>query len=79
MELQRIKGLVKEVVVMPQLSDDIVILVSANPYLIDIAVGADAVIDYIGLEGDEHVFRVWETLALRVKNAKSIVRLVSKK
>ncbi len=75
MELTRLKNIVDEVVVLKQLPDDTALLVSASNYMIDIAIGADTVVDYIGPENGSHVFRLWETLALRVKYPKAIMIL----
>ncbi len=77
MELTRLKQLVSEVVKLPQLPEDKALLVSLNPSMIDLAVGADTVVDYIGLEDGFHTFRAWETLALRIKYGKAIVVLSS--
>lgn len=78
MELQRIKALVNEVVQTPLLDDNNVLIISANKHMIDLVVGADTVLDYLGPLGDEHLYRVWETLALRIKNPKAIVHLTKK-
>ncbi len=75
MELTRLKNIVDEVVALKQLPDDKALLISANQYMIDIAVGADTVLDYIGPENGNHVFRLWETLALRIKYPKAIMIL----
>lgn len=75
MELTRLKNIVDEVVALRQLPDDMALLVSANQYMLDIAIGADTVLDYIGPENGNHVFRLWETLALRVKYPKAIMLL----
>ncbi len=75
MELTRLKNIVDEVVALKQLPDDTAILVSANQYMLDIAIGADTVLDYIGPENGSHVFRLWETLALRIKYPKAVMIL----
>lgn len=72
LELGRVKALVSDVVQIPQLSDDVAVIVSTNKHYIDLVVAADTVVDYIGPEADEHKYRVWETLTLRVKNPKAI-------
>ena len=75
MELARLKNIVSDVVILKQLPDDTAILVSTNQYVIDLAIGADTIIDYIGPENGGHVFRLWETLALRVKYPRAIIVL----
>lgn len=78
MELERVKALVSEVVQIPLLTDDDVLVISANKYMIDLVVGADTVLDYLGPSADEHSYRLWETLALRIKNPRAIVHLTKK-
>lgn len=78
MELERIKALVNEVVQTPLLDENNILVVSANKHVVGLVVGADTVLDYLGPSGDEHLYRVWETLALRIKNPKAIVHLTRK-
>jgi len=78
MELERVKALVHEVVQTPLLSDEDVLVISVNKYMIDLVVGADTVLDYLGPSADEHLYRLWETLALRIKNPKAIIHLTKK-
>ncbi len=75
MELNRIKSMVRDVVQLQQLSDNVALLVSANSYMLDVVVGADTVMDYLGSEDGVHIFRVWETIALRIKYPKAIMIL----
>ncbi len=75
MELTRLKNIVDEVVALKQLPNDVALLISANQYMLDIAVGADTVLDYMGPENGSHIFRLWETIALRVKYPKAIMVL----
>ncbi len=77
-ELERIKALVSEVIQTPLLSDNDVLVISTNKYMIDLVIGADTVLDYLGPSADEHTYRLWETLALRIKNPKAIVHLMRK-
>lgn len=77
-ELERIKGLVDEVIVMPALPDNYVIVLSPRADVIDVIVGGDAEVDYIGPEDGFHVFRIWETLNIRIKNSKGICVLGGK-
>ncbi len=78
MELQRVKALVSDVVQTPLLDDDNVLVISTNKHVVDLVVGADTILDYLGPSGDEHLYRLWETLALRIKNPKAIVHLAKK-
>lgn len=78
MELERVKALVSEVVQTPLLGDSDVLVISTNKHVIDLVVGADVVLDYLGPSVDEHLYRLWETLALRIKNPKAIVHLMKK-
>lgn len=75
MELTRVKALVKDVVQVPMLPDNLALVISVNPSFIDMVIGADLVIDYIGPENGKHKFRAWETVALRIKNPKAIAHL----
>lgn len=77
-ELERIKALVSEVVQTPLLSSEDVLVISTNKYVIDLVVGADTVLDYLGPSADEQLYRLWETLALRIKNPKAIIHLTKK-
>ncbi len=74
MELARIEKLAK-VVKTPFLSHEQAILVSAEKTGLDIVVGVDTQVDYIGLEGTGHRFRAWETIALRVFNPHAVVKM----
>ena len=75
MELTRIKSLVREVVSTPVLPDDVAIVISANPYILDLVLGVDTQVDYLGPEDSYHKFRLWETLTLRPKLEKGVVVL----
>lgn len=75
MELTRVKGLVKEVVAVPIIPDDTVVIVSANLQVIDMVVGADTQIDYLGPEDGFHKLRIWETLALRPRLERGVAVL----
>jgi len=75
MELTRVKSLVKDVVVIPQLTDDTALLMSINGSVIDLAIGADAALVYVGPEDGFHSFTIWETLTPRVKDPRGILVL----
>jgi len=75
MELTRIKSLVKEVVSTPILPDDVAIVISANPHVIDLVLGVDTQVDYLGPEDDYHKLRLWETITLRPRLERGIAIL----
>lgn len=74
-ELERIKELVDIIMYTPILPDGTSLLLSASPMILDVVYGADAEVDYIGPEDGYHVFRVWSTIAVRVKTPSAIVVL----
>jgi len=74
MELTRVRALA-EVVAAPVLPDGTAILVSATSRVLDLVLGADTEVDYIGPEDGRHVFRVWETVAVRVRYSKGVAVL----
>jgi len=55
--------------------NNVAIFISANPHVIDMAVGVDTEVSYIGPENGNHIFRIRETIALRIKNPKGIAIL----
>ncbi|BDR93232.1 family 1 encapsulin nanocompartment shell protein [Vulcanisaeta souniana] len=75
MELTRVKSLVKDIVIIPQLRDDTALLLSAHHSVIDIAVGADTALVYLGPEDGTHGFVLWETLAVRIKDPRGVIIL----
>jgi len=74
-DLERIKALVKNVIQLTQLPDNIAIIIAATQYVADIALGVDTEIEYIGPENGVYIFRARETIALRIRNPKGIVIL----
>jgi len=74
-ELERLRSLVKEVVQSTHVPNNVAIIISANPHVIDMAVGVDTEVSYIGPENGNHIFRIRETIALRIKNPKGIAVL----
>lgn len=48
-------------------------LVCAEPQYMDLALGADLGVGYLELKDFNHVFRILETAALRIKNSEAIV------
>ncbi|MEM0340798.1 MAG: family 1 encapsulin nanocompartment shell protein [Acidilobaceae archaeon] len=77
MEIERLRALVGEVVLVPEVENE-VLLVSVNPAALDLVVGADGEIEFLGPENGEYSYRIRETLALRVKDSKSIAVLEAK-
>jgi len=75
MELTRVKSLVKDVVVIPQLMDDTALLMSVHGSIIDLAIGADTALVYLGPEDGVHSFTLWETLTVRVKDPRGLLVL----
>ncbi|ABP49822.1 MULTISPECIES: family 1 encapsulin nanocompartment shell protein [Pyrobaculum] len=75
MELTRVKSLVQDVVVVPQLRDDTALLLSTHQSIIDVAVGVDTALVYLGPEDGTHGFNLWETLAVRIKDPNGVVVL----
>jgi len=73
MELQRLKALIKDVIASPAISDEEAVLISSNQQVLDVVIGADTVLDYTGPIDGSHAFRLWETLAVRVKDPRGIV------
>jgi uncharacterized linocin/CFP29 family protein len=63
------------VVPTPVMPDDVAVLVSSTPRVLDVVIGADTEVEYLGPEDGVHVFRVWETIALRVYDPRGVVVL----
>jgi uncharacterized linocin/CFP29 family protein len=74
MELTRVKALA-EVVATPSLPDDTVFVVSATPRVLDLVLGADTEVAYLGPEDGYHAFRAWETVAVRVRYERGVAVL----
>jgi len=75
MELTRVKSLVKDVVVVPQLPDDAALLTSTSPAVVDLAVGVDSETTYLGPDEAGHNFLLRETFAVRLKSPEGVVVL----
>ena len=75
MELSRVKSLVKDIAIIPQLKDNAALLMSTHQSVIDVAMGVDTALVYLGIEDGGHVFRLWETLAVRIKNPNGVIIL----
>ena len=52
-----------------------VLVASAQAWNFDMVVGQDVVTAYLGNEGLDHMFRIFETLVLRVKRPESVIVL----
>ncbi len=61
--------------VSPVMPDDAVLVVSPQPWNVDMVVGQDIVTSYLGNDGLDQRFRIFETLALRVKRTEAICLL----
>ncbi|MEM0246768.1 MAG: family 1 encapsulin nanocompartment shell protein [Desulfurococcaceae archaeon] len=72
-DLERIKMLVDEVVVFGGVPEDKALVISATPDVLDVVYGGDAEVDYLGPEDGYHAFRLWSTMAVRVRNPDGIV------
>ena len=77
-DLERVKALVDDVAATPSLPEGKGILVSAAQGVVDVVYGGNAEVDYVGPEDGYHVFRVWSSLALRLKNPEGVVVLERK-
>jgi uncharacterized linocin/CFP29 family protein len=73
MELTRVKSLVKDMVVVPQLSEDAALVMSTSPAVVDLAVGVDFETMYLGPDESGHSFLFHETFAVRLKNPEGVV------
>ncbi len=73
MEIDRVRGLVGKVYRSTRLAKNTACLVCNEPQYLDLAVGQDMITAYMGNEKMDHVFRVMETLAPRIKCPQAIV------
>lgn len=72
-EIEMVKKLVEEGIFQAAtMADGQALLLSPQPWNMDLVVGQDVVTAYLGNEGLDHRFRIFETLALRVKRAGGI-------
>ncbi len=71
-ELERVKGLVDEVIIVPALPDDHAIILSPQVSILDVVLAGDAEVDYIGPEDGFHGFRAWEAIGIRLKYGKGV-------
>ncbi len=78
MELERVRRLVGDVVVLNTLPPDTALLVAVSSNYLDVAYGVDTAIEHIGPEDGFQVYRLWETLAVRIKEPMSIIVMKQK-
>ncbi len=78
LEIEQIKKLVKEVYQTPLLDDKTAILYSVGSQNADLVVGVDMSIYYVETKGMNHIFRVLEILAPRIKRPNSILCMLGK-
>ncbi len=74
-DLDRIKQIVSSIVYTPLLPEGKSIIIPVDPDVLDVVYGGDAEVDYIGPENGYHVYRVWSTIAVRVRNPEYIIIL----
>ncbi|MEM1627661.1 MAG: family 1 encapsulin nanocompartment shell protein [Desulfurococcaceae archaeon] len=74
-DLERIKALVDHIVVTGVMQRDQVLVLSATPDVVDIVYGPDTELEYMGPEDGLHVYRVYTSLGVRIKQGKGIVLL----
>lgn len=72
LEIARLRELIKHVYPTTALKDNEAILLAAGPENLDLAIGQDLITAYLGNEDLDHLFRVMETLVLRVKRPAAI-------
>ncbi|MEM4440178.1 MAG: family 1 encapsulin nanocompartment shell protein [Desulfurococcaceae archaeon] len=75
MDLERVRALLDDIVVSDLLPADTALLVALRDDIVDVVVGGDGEVDYIGPEDGYHAFRAWSSLAVRIKDPSGIVVL----
>lgn len=73
--LDRVKAVVDDILYSPFLSDDVALILSSTPEVLDVVFGADGEVEYIGPEDGYHVFRLWSSIGLRIKSSEGVVLL----
>ncbi|MEM1638684.1 MAG: family 1 encapsulin nanocompartment shell protein [Desulfurococcaceae archaeon] len=76
-DLERVKMLVDDIVAIQSIPENTAILVSATPEILEVVYGGDAEVDYIGPEDGYHAFRLWSSIATRIRNPHGIVVMES--
>lgn len=72
-DLERVRMLVDEVVATHAIPDDKALVISSTPAVLDVSYGGSSEVDYIGPEDGFHTFRLWSSMAVRVRIADGIV------
>lgn len=72
LEIAQIRELVKTIIPTPALKGRQGLLIATGPENLDLAIGQDLITAYLGPDGMDHVFRVLESLALRIKRPGAI-------
>ena len=73
LEIEQIKKIVSDVFQTPIIPEDRALLVSAGPQNFDIVIAQDISVAYVESSNMNHVFRVLEMVALRIKRPSSIL------
>jgi uncharacterized linocin/CFP29 family protein len=76
--LERVKAFVTNIIVTPFISEKEVIILASTPEVIDVVIGGNAEVDYLGPKDGLHEFRTWSSIAPRVKNGQGIMILREK-
>jgi len=74
-DLERARMIVDDIAASPAVPEEKVIVVSASPSVLDVVYGGDSEVDYIGPEEGGHAFKLWSTIAVRVRNPSGVVVL----
>lgn len=72
-DLERVKMLVDDVVPSHVVPDGKALVLSATPEVLDVVYGGNAEVDYIGPEDGYQVFRVWSSIAVRLRMPSGVV------
>jgi uncharacterized linocin/CFP29 family protein len=73
LEIEQIKKIVKEVHQSPIMPDNRALLVSSGPQNFDLVIAQDISVAYLGASNMNHIFRVLEMVALRIKRPSSVM------
>jgi len=72
LEIEMIRKLIEGVFQTPVIKGDGVIVLATGAQNLDLVIAQDLITAYLGPEGMDHLFRVFETVALRIKRPGSI-------
>ncbi|MGB9816543.1 MAG: encapsulin [Desulfurococcaceae archaeon] len=76
-DLERVKMLVDDIIAVQSIPENTALLISAAPENIEIVYGGDTEVDYIGPEDGYHAFRIWSSIAVKIRNPNAIVIMES--